>query len=164
MQCINNFGGYLCLPKNAVISLTKEEIEQAPLPDPPPQVPVPPSQPQFPPVFSGGHRGSQTSLSIRCSVGFAADEQNLCRGKITNTIMWHSLHSCLFSIESYRKLNFWSWNVVAVCRVHWLLCPALYWQNCWWSFFFFHLNIILVAVFQTQCCCLKKKKVSCCAM
>ncbi|XP_061601080.1 EGF-containing fibulin-like extracellular matrix protein 1 isoform X1 [Cololabis saira] len=79
MQCINNFGGYLCLPKSAVIYLTKEETDQAPLPDSVPQNPVPASQPHLPPVVSGGHRGQQTSLTIRCAAGFAADEQNICR-------------------------------------------------------------------------------------
>lgn len=73
MQCINHFGGYLCLPKSAVIYISKEG-EQVPLPNPVPAVPavpaVPPSQPQ----------GS--SQIIRCAPGYTADEQNLCRGKI----------------------------------------------------------------------------------
>ncbi|XP_004551769.1 EGF-containing fibulin-like extracellular matrix protein 1 [Maylandia zebra] len=68
MQCINHFGGYLCLPKSAVIYISKDG-EQVPLPDNP--VPaVPPDQPQPP-------RGP--SQSIRCPPGHAADEQNFCK-------------------------------------------------------------------------------------
>ncbi|XP_034040591.1 EGF-containing fibulin-like extracellular matrix protein 1 isoform X3 [Thalassophryne amazonica] len=62
MQCINHFGGYLCLPKNAVIYTSNGE--QVPLMDPAP--PVPP-------------RVSHTSRTVRCAPGFTADEQNLCR-------------------------------------------------------------------------------------
>ncbi|XP_071336653.1 EGF-containing fibulin-like extracellular matrix protein 1 [Trachinotus anak] len=85
MQCINHFGGYLCLPKSAVIYISKEG-EQVPLPERVPHVPavpavpaVQPSQPQPPPVFSGGSRSPQSSWTIRCSPGFTADEQNVCR-------------------------------------------------------------------------------------
>lgn len=85
MQCINHFGGYLCLPKSAVIYISKEG-EQVPLPDPVPPAPaLPPSQPQPPRVFSGGQRVSQPSRTIPCATGFNADEQNLCRGKISCT-------------------------------------------------------------------------------
>lgn len=80
MQCINHFGGYLCLPKSAVIYISKDG-EQVPLPDSVP--PVPPSQPHVPPVFSGGPRVPQPSRTIRCAPGFTADEQNLCRGEIS---------------------------------------------------------------------------------
>uniref|UniRef100_A0A3Q2X4D2 EGF-containing fibulin-like extracellular matrix protein 1 n=1 Tax=Haplochromis burtoni TaxID=8153 RepID=A0A3Q2X4D2_HAPBU len=73
MQCINHFGGYLCLPKSAVIYISKDG-EQVPLPDNP--VPaVPPDQPQPP-------RGP--SQSIRCPPGHAADEQNFCKGNISS--------------------------------------------------------------------------------
>uniref|UniRef100_A0A3B5A0D9 EGF containing fibulin extracellular matrix protein 1 n=1 Tax=Stegastes partitus TaxID=144197 RepID=A0A3B5A0D9_9TELE len=79
MQCINHFGGYLCLPKSAVIYISKEG-EQVPLPDPVPPAPaVPPSQPQVPRVNSGGQRVPQGGRTIRCAPGFTADDQNLCR-------------------------------------------------------------------------------------
>lgn len=94
MQCINNFGGYLCLPNSAVIYITKEG-EQVQLADPAPAVPavpvvpavpaLPPSQPLLPRVYQGGQRVAQPSRTIRCAVGFTADEQNLCRGKISCT-------------------------------------------------------------------------------
>ncbi|KAM8859776.1 EGF-containing fibulin-like extracellular matrix protein 1 isoform 2-T3 [Spinachia spinachia] len=81
MQCINHFGGYLCLPKNAVIYISKEG-EQGPLPESiPPILPVPaapaapPSQPRIP--WSSGV--SQSARTIRCISGYTADEQNLCR-------------------------------------------------------------------------------------
>lgn len=83
MQCINHFGGYLCLPKSAVIYISKDD-EQIPLPDPVAPVPaVPPSQPQHPRVFPGNSRLSHPTQSIRCATGFSADEQNLCRGKMS---------------------------------------------------------------------------------
>lgn len=82
MQCINHFGGYLCLPKSAVIYISKDG-EQVPLPEPiPPVPPVPPSVPHLPRVLPGG-RVSQPSRTIRCAPGFTADDQNLCRGKIS---------------------------------------------------------------------------------
>lgn len=88
MQCINHFGGYLCLPKNAVIYISKEG-EQGPLPEsippgvapvpPVPAVPaVPPNQPRFP--WSAGV--SQPGRTVLCAPGYTADEQNLCRGKV----------------------------------------------------------------------------------
>lgn len=89
MQCINHFGGYLCLPKSAVIYISKEG-EQVPLPDSIPPVPpvppvpaAPPSQPQSSRVFSGSQRVSQSTRTVRCATGFTADEQNLCKGKIS---------------------------------------------------------------------------------
>ncbi|XP_061601081.1 EGF-containing fibulin-like extracellular matrix protein 1 isoform X2 [Cololabis saira] len=101
MQCINNFGGYLCLPKSAVIYLTKEETDQAPLPDSVPQNPVPASQPHLPPVVSGGHRGQQTSLTIRCAAGFAADEQNICRDVNECDVQSPCQHHCYNLIGSF---------------------------------------------------------------
>eukprot|EP00064_Thunnus_orientalis_P001608 superscaffoldBa00000111_g1611 len=78
MQCINHFGGYLCLPKSAVIYISKDG-EQVPLPEPvPPVPPVPPSPPQLP-RFPGSPRVSQHTRTLRCSSGFTADDQNLCR-------------------------------------------------------------------------------------
>nr|XP_019944738.1 PREDICTED: EGF-containing fibulin-like extracellular matrix protein 1 [Paralichthys olivaceus] len=76
MQCINHFGGYLCLPKSAVIYISQEG-EQVQLPESIP--PVPPSQPQLPPVFTGSQRLPQPTRTIRCTPGFTPDEQNLCR-------------------------------------------------------------------------------------
>ncbi|XP_058508036.1 EGF-containing fibulin-like extracellular matrix protein 1 [Solea solea] len=76
MQCINHFGGYLCLPKSAVIYIS-QETEQVPAPDTVPA--VPPNQPQIPPVFPGPARVPQPGWPARCSPGFTADEQNLCR-------------------------------------------------------------------------------------
>lgn len=81
MQCINHFGGYLCLPKSAVIYISKEG-EQVPLPVPGPPVPAAPqSPPLLPRVFPGTHRVSQSTRTTRCTAGFTADEQNLCRGE-----------------------------------------------------------------------------------
>ncbi|XP_037541802.1 EGF-containing fibulin-like extracellular matrix protein 1 isoform X1 [Nematolebias whitei] len=71
MKCINNFGGYLCLPKNAIIYVTVDRPEEGTQPDHAPQVPVvQPSQPQVSRV---------PQPTIRCSPGFTADEQNYCR-------------------------------------------------------------------------------------
>ncbi|MED6263099.1 hypothetical protein CHARACLAT_000925 [Characodon lateralis] len=79
MQCVNHYGGYLCLPKSAIIYVTNE-VDVAPPPEQVPQVPVvPPSQAQYT-RHTGGIRGPQVSQTIRCSSGFTADEQNVCRG------------------------------------------------------------------------------------
>ncbi|XP_067375781.1 EGF-containing fibulin-like extracellular matrix protein 1 isoform X3 [Channa argus] len=79
MQCINHFGGYLCLPKSAVIYISKEG-EQVAQPDPGhAPLPVPPSQPQLPRVSSGTQRVPQPGRTVRCTPGFTADDQNLCR-------------------------------------------------------------------------------------
>lgn len=83
MQCINHFGGYLCLPKSAVIYISKEGEQVSQVDPVPPVPPVQPSQPQLPRVFSGGQRLPQPSRTIRCAPGFTADEQNLCRGKMS---------------------------------------------------------------------------------
>lgn len=91
MQCINHFGGYLCLPKNALIYVSNEG-EQTLLVDPAvpavpnaPAVPVVPAVPAVPAVRpnqqSGNSRLSQ-HRPVRCVTGFTADEQNLCRGTI----------------------------------------------------------------------------------
>ncbi|XP_047207687.1 EGF-containing fibulin-like extracellular matrix protein 1 isoform X1 [Girardinichthys multiradiatus] len=78
MQCVNHYGGYLCLPKSAIIYVTNE-VDVAPPPEQVPQVPVvPPSQAQYT-RHTGGNRGPQVSQTIRCSSGFTADEQNVCR-------------------------------------------------------------------------------------
>lgn len=112
MQCINHFGGYLCLPKSAVIYISKEG-EQVAQPDPvvpvAPVPVVPPSQPQVSRGGGGGGGGqrvSQSSRTIRCATGFTADEQNLCRGKISCTetppqfsfsaIKWYKVLSFIF--------------------------------------------------------------------
>uniref|UniRef100_A0A8C6KM04 EGF-containing fibulin-like extracellular matrix protein 2 n=2 Tax=Nothobranchius TaxID=28779 RepID=A0A8C6KM04_NOTFU len=76
MKCVNHFGGYLCLPKNAVIYVTVDQPEERTPPERIPQVPaVQPNQPQLP----------QQSLTIQCASGFTADEQNYCRDPL-NTV------------------------------------------------------------------------------
>ncbi|XP_061914055.1 EGF-containing fibulin-like extracellular matrix protein 1 [Entelurus aequoreus] len=81
MQCINHFGGYLCLPKSAVIFTSQEGGEDMHAQEPAPPVPaVPPSQPQHPRVFPGGQgRHSASSRVVRCAPGYSADDQNVCR-------------------------------------------------------------------------------------
>ncbi|XP_041645108.1 EGF-containing fibulin-like extracellular matrix protein 1 isoform X1 [Cheilinus undulatus] len=81
MKCINHFGGYLCLPKSAVIYISKDEQVPAPeaVPPVPPVLPSSPIQPQLPRVYSGDQRVPQSGRTIRCATGFTADEQNMCR-------------------------------------------------------------------------------------
>ncbi|XP_008284672.1 EGF-containing fibulin-like extracellular matrix protein 2 isoform X3 [Stegastes partitus] len=101
MQCINHFGGYLCLPKSAVIYISKEG-EQVPLPDPVPPAPaVPPSQPQVPRVNSGGQRVPQGGRTIRCAPGFTADDQNLCRDVNECDVQSPCQHHCYNLIGSF---------------------------------------------------------------
>ncbi|XP_038148915.1 EGF-containing fibulin-like extracellular matrix protein 1 isoform X1 [Cyprinodon tularosa] len=78
MQCVNHYGGYLCLPKSAIIYVTNE-VDPPPPPEQVPQVPVvPPNQPHHN-RHLGGSMGPQVSQTIRCSSGFSADDQNICR-------------------------------------------------------------------------------------
>ncbi|XP_041866711.1 EGF-containing fibulin-like extracellular matrix protein 1 isoform X2 [Melanotaenia boesemani] len=79
MRCYNHYGGYICLPKSAIIYVTKDTGEQVPLADPVRQAPVQPSQPQIPSVFPGMPSSSQAHRTIHCAPGFTADEQNICR-------------------------------------------------------------------------------------
>lgn len=89
MQCINHFGGYLCLPKNAVIYVSKEEeVSVSPI------APVLPIQPQPARVFPTG-RG------VRCVPGFTADEQNLCRDVNECDVQSPCQHHCYNLIGSF---------------------------------------------------------------
>ncbi|XP_014843038.1 PREDICTED: EGF-containing fibulin-like extracellular matrix protein 1 isoform X1 [Poecilia mexicana] len=78
MQCVNHFGGYLCLPKSAIIYVTNE-VDPPPPPEQVQPVPVVPPNQGHHTRHTGGHRVSQASQTIRCSTGFTADEQNICR-------------------------------------------------------------------------------------
>ncbi|XP_068184183.1 EGF-containing fibulin-like extracellular matrix protein 1 isoform X3 [Antennarius striatus] len=76
MQCINHFGGYLCLPKSAVIYISKEG-DQVPL------------------------RPPQTSHTVHCAAGFTADEQNLCRDVNECDVQSPCQHHCYNLIGSF---------------------------------------------------------------
>uniref|UniRef100_H3CTC1 EGF containing fibulin extracellular matrix protein 1 n=1 Tax=Tetraodon nigroviridis TaxID=99883 RepID=H3CTC1_TETNG len=72
MQCINHFGGYLCLPKNAYIFFDRDNDQQKV------QNPAPPVD-TIPRVVSSSETLYQSTRSIRCTGGFTVDEQNFCR-------------------------------------------------------------------------------------
>ncbi|XP_017288098.1 EGF-containing fibulin-like extracellular matrix protein 1 isoform X2 [Kryptolebias marmoratus] len=95
MKCVNHFGGYLCLPKNAVIYVTVDRPGEGTQPDQAPQVPVvQPSQPQVP-------QPRPPQPSIRCSPGFAADEQNYCRDINECEVGSPCQHQCYNLIGSF---------------------------------------------------------------
>ncbi|XP_053475192.1 EGF-containing fibulin-like extracellular matrix protein 1 isoform X4 [Ictalurus furcatus] len=76
MKCYNHFGGYLCLPQNAQIFVSRGDETVQPTEPSPPNPPVPPnvnSQPVSLPERrpSGPYRP--------CTPGFTLDEQNYCR-------------------------------------------------------------------------------------
>ncbi|XP_032409189.1 EGF-containing fibulin-like extracellular matrix protein 1 isoform X2 [Xiphophorus hellerii] len=103
MQCVNHFGGYLCLPKSAIIYVTNE-VDPPPSPEQVPQVPVVPPNQGHRTRHTGGHRGSQTSQTsqtIRCSSGFTADEQNICRDVNECEIESSCQHNCFNLIGSF---------------------------------------------------------------
>ncbi|XP_019715453.1 EGF-containing fibulin-like extracellular matrix protein 1 isoform X3 [Hippocampus comes] len=95
MLCINNYGGYLCLPKSAHIFITKEGEEV------PPQEPTAaPSQPQLLRLFP--RRVTHTGLTtVRCSAGFMADNQNICRDVNECDTQNPCQHHCYNLIGSY---------------------------------------------------------------
>ncbi|KAM4599771.1 EGF-containing fibulin-like extracellular matrix protein 1 isoform 1-T1 [Fundulus diaphanus] len=78
MQCVNHYGGYLCLPKSAIIYVTNE-VDPPPSSEQVPQVPVIAPNQAHHNRHAGGHRGPQVSQTIRCPSGFSVDEQNNCR-------------------------------------------------------------------------------------
>ncbi|XP_062376240.1 EGF-containing fibulin-like extracellular matrix protein 1 isoform X5 [Sardina pilchardus] len=77
MKCINHYGGYLCLPQSAQIFVSNGDEPSTPADPNTPSVPNQPTRTQTQTnrrvVQPGGGR------TIRCSPGFALDEQNLCR-------------------------------------------------------------------------------------
>lgn len=110
MQCVNHFGGYLCLPKSAIIYVTNE-VDPPPPPEQVPQVPVVPPNQGHHTRHTGGHRGSQTSQTIRCSSGFTADEQNICRGMLSKTtatldLFFPELTSTDFQIPNIKEKSY----------------------------------------------------------
>ncbi|XP_051937235.1 EGF-containing fibulin-like extracellular matrix protein 1 isoform X3 [Hippocampus zosterae] len=91
LLCVNNYGGYLCLPNNAHIFFTKEGEEV------PPQKPtVAPSQSQLLRLFPGG-----VAHTVRCSAGFMADNQNICRDVNECDTQNPCQHHCYNLIGSY---------------------------------------------------------------
>ncbi|XP_041866714.1 EGF-containing fibulin-like extracellular matrix protein 1 isoform X3 [Melanotaenia boesemani] len=101
MRCYNHYGGYICLPKSAIIYVTKDTGEQVPLADPVRQAPVQPSQPQIPSVFPGMPSSSQAHRTIHCAPGFTADEQNICRDVNECDVQSPCQHHCYNLIGSF---------------------------------------------------------------
>lgn len=98
MQCINHFGGYLCLPRSAVIYISQDGEQLDPPPDAPDVPAVPAAVPAVP--STTGALGIQlnqqpqaypsnprVSRPGRCAAGFTADEQNFCRGRVTHIFL-----------------------------------------------------------------------------
>ncbi|KAM9450154.1 EGF-containing fibulin-like extracellular matrix protein 1 isoform 3-T3 [Clarias gariepinus] len=77
MKCYNHFGGYLCLPQNAQIFVSRgEEVPQPTEPSPP--------IPAVPPVLNSqphqtGSRVHTVHRGMHCLPGYTMDEQNYCR-------------------------------------------------------------------------------------
>ncbi|KAM4729787.1 EGF-containing fibulin-like extracellular matrix protein 1 isoform 2-T3 [Anableps anableps] len=100
MQCVNHFGGYLCLPKSAIIYVTNE-VDPPPTPEQVPQVPAVQPNPGRHTQHTGGHRGFQATQTIRCSTGFTADEQNICRDVNECDVENSCQHHCYNLIGSF---------------------------------------------------------------
>ncbi|KAG5267051.1 hypothetical protein AALO_G00239310 [Alosa alosa] len=77
MKCINHFGGYLCLPQSAQIFVSNGDEPSTPADPNSPSVPNQPTRTQT----QTNRRVVQPGRgrTVRCSPGFALDEQNLCR-------------------------------------------------------------------------------------
>ncbi|KAI5087803.1 EGF-containing fibulin-like extracellular matrix protein 1, partial [Silurus meridionalis] len=78
MKCYNHFGGYLCLPQNAQIFVSRgDETVQPTEPSP--------TNPRVPPIVNPAagnlpdRRVSGSYRNMHCSPGFALDEQNYCK-------------------------------------------------------------------------------------
>ncbi|CAL8391033.1 unnamed protein product [Arctogadus glacialis] len=94
MMCINHFGGYLCLPHNSQIYVSNSQDQGAQTDTVRPV--VPPAVVPRPGIVSPGGAGAGVVAgtgtgagggvypgprAVSCSLGFAVDEQNVCRGK-----------------------------------------------------------------------------------
>ncbi|XP_041108964.1 EGF-containing fibulin-like extracellular matrix protein 1 isoform X2 [Polyodon spathula] len=76
MKCVNHYGGYLCLPKTAQITINNEDEPSRPAQSGPIVPPVVPTRPPPPPT----RRLPQVMFRrTHCNTGFAPDEQNYCR-------------------------------------------------------------------------------------
>ncbi|XP_026216754.1 calcium-binding EGF-like domain-containing protein isoform X2 [Anabas testudineus] len=76
MICINHYGGYFCLPQNALITINNVDEEHTTNRAPPPHVPLPAV-----PVLRSNYQitSNQRLISVQCPVGFSADKFNICR-------------------------------------------------------------------------------------
>lgn len=97
LQCINHFGGYLCLPKSAIIYISQDS-DQPTVSDPVPPGTGVGTNP-IARVFSSSEMMSKATRHIRCASGFTVDEQNLCRGKLSTSCSQFS-HQMMHSIYS----------------------------------------------------------------
>ncbi|XP_026798974.3 EGF-containing fibulin-like extracellular matrix protein 1 isoform X3 [Pangasianodon hypophthalmus] len=81
MKCYNHFGGYLCLPQNAQIFVSRGDEMVQPTEPSPPNPPVPPNvnSQNVQPGSSSERRLLVPYRPVHCSPGFALDEQNYCR-------------------------------------------------------------------------------------
>ncbi|XP_056465598.1 EGF-containing fibulin-like extracellular matrix protein 1 isoform X1 [Gadus chalcogrammus] len=90
MMCINHFGGYLCLPHNSQIYVSNSQDQGAQTDTVRPV--VPPAVVPRPGIVSPGGAGVVAGTgagagggvypgprAVSCSLGFAVDEQNVCR-------------------------------------------------------------------------------------
>ncbi|XP_058881472.1 EGF-containing fibulin-like extracellular matrix protein 1 [Acipenser ruthenus] len=76
MKCVNHYGGYLCLPKNAQITINNGDEPSQPAHSGPVVLPVVPTRPPPPPTRRLPQVGFRRT---HCNTGFAPDEQNYCR-------------------------------------------------------------------------------------
>ncbi|XP_060772887.1 EGF-containing fibulin-like extracellular matrix protein 1 isoform X3 [Neoarius graeffei] len=104
MKCYNHFGGYLCLPQNAQIFVSRgTEMVQPTEPPSPPNPPIPPNvNSQNPQLGSLPERRLSGPYRIgHCSPGFALDEQNYCRDRDECLMSHYCMHRCVNVPGSY---------------------------------------------------------------
>ncbi|XP_062376239.1 uncharacterized protein efemp1 isoform X4 [Sardina pilchardus] len=98
MKCINHYGGYLCLPQSAQIFVSNGDEPSTPADPNTPSVPNQPTRTQTQTnrrvVQPGGGR------TIRCSPGFALDEQNLCRAAKKGAFSTRTICICQIRLTS----------------------------------------------------------------
>ncbi|MBN3286756.1 FBLN3 protein, partial [Polyodon spathula] len=85
MKCVNHYGGYLCLPKTAHITINNGNEPSLPAQTGPIVPPVVPTRRPPPPTRRPPQVGFRRT---HCNTGFAPDEQNYCRA------LWNCFGKC----------------------------------------------------------------------
>ncbi|XP_030235195.1 EGF-containing fibulin-like extracellular matrix protein 1 isoform X3 [Gadus morhua] len=114
MMCINHFGGYLCLPHNSQIYVSNSQDQGAQTDTVRPV--VPPAVVPRPGIVSPGGAGVVAGTgagagagggvypgprAVSCSLGFAVDEQNVCRDVNECELQSPCQHQCYNLLGSF---------------------------------------------------------------
>ncbi|XP_041106903.1 EGF-containing fibulin-like extracellular matrix protein 1 isoform X2 [Polyodon spathula] len=98
MKCVNHYGGYLCLPKTAHITINNGNEPSLPAQTGPIVPPVVPTRRPPPPTRRPPQVGFRRT---HCNTGFAPDEQNYCRDVNECEVSNPCQHQCYNLLGSF---------------------------------------------------------------